>query len=198
MPMGSAFHGINYIFSAPSDDAPPAKRELLFNHVRHVDPDADEPAEALEDGFCPFEEQICAPEGDPSYEDDEGWDGTATSPDDRLEVSASPASIADTLDLEGVEEALGFYESLYPDDPGDRALAVPVVVGTPHRNHTRSNVERSRFDVVRWKHRTVYGPDGRKITKWTPIKSHGLHGRKRDAVKPEERREALLLKGRML
>lgn len=191
MPMGPAFHRIKYVFSAPSNDAPPAKSELLFTHTRRVDPDVDDPAEPLEQDFCPFEEQICAPEGDLSLEE-EGWDGAPVLPDDRLEVAEHPRTLSDLLDLEEVEQAMDLYESTLPQE--EVALVVPVVVGTPKGDPSRH----SKMDDVRWKHRTVYGPDGVEITKWTPVESHGLHGRKRDAVKPEERREALLLKGRML
>lgn len=191
MPLGSAFHGINYVFTKPDNDAPPVKGELLFTHARHIDPDADDPAEPLEQDFCPFEEQICAPEGDLSLEE-EGWDGAPVLPDDRLEVAEHPRTLSDLLDLEEVEQAMDLYESTLPQE--EVALVVPVVVGTPKGDPSRH----SKMDDVRWKHRTVYGPDGVEITKWTPVESHGLHGRKRDAVKPEERREALLLKGRML
>ncbi len=192
MPLGSAFHRINYVFTKPDDDVPPVKGELLFTHARHVEPDADDPPELLEDDFCPFVEQVCAPEGDPSFEE-EGWDGAPVLSDDRLEVSTSPASLADTLDLEGVEEALDYYESTLSHE--EVALVAPVVVGTSRRNLTRSLMERSRYEVVWWKHHRVYCPDGVSKVKWVPIESHGLHGRKRDSVKPDERREVLARKG---
>jgi hypothetical protein len=168
MPLGAAFHGINYKFQKPSADAPKVKPKLLFTSVRVVHPDADDPVDVLEVDFASREEGVVAPEGGDEDLPFELW---GNSEYHLVEIPPSEFSVSD----------------------GEPAS---LTCGASRRTLVLTRADRYRDEKkTHRKHHTTYMPDGVPFVRFVRIESHGLHGRKCDTVSSAERREVLRLKG---
>lgn len=149
------------------NDGRTCKMHLVFDHVRQVLPDADEAddlsSESLECDCAPSAEDvlIAIEEGDEDFLSAHGLLHLLD------EGALSGGEIASQeMDNNFSNVVFMDREDLFEDD------GVPEVCLLPE------SCRREKCDHKHLHSKVVYGPDGERLTKYSLVESHGVHGRK--------------------